>query len=77
PTARAAQQSLTIAMFVFVLPLFAVGFLPDSITAGLNALVSGANLAALPVALAGVLAATDAVLVAIARRRFSRARLAL
>ncbi len=75
PTARAAQQSLTVALFVLVLPLFALGIVPDSVKSWIDTLVAGIDLTLIPIVVGGVLLALDTALLAVARARFGRGRL--
>ena len=76
-TARAAYQSLTIAVFVIALPLFLIGFIPDSARAWLGDRLAGVNVATAVIVAGAGLAAIDFVLIAIARTRFRRGRLEL
>ncbi len=74
-TARAAQQTLSIIMFVLLIPLFALSFLPKEVLAGLDAFLVGLSL---PQLLAGallILLVFDLGLLAYALSQFRREKL--
>ena len=77
PTARAAYQSLTIAIFIVALPLFLIGFIPDSARAWLTERTAGVSVSTIVVLAAVALLAVDATLITVARLRFRRGRLEL
>jgi hypothetical protein len=77
PTARAAAQSLTVALFILMLPVFAVGILPDSVKNWVQAAVGTLDLTVIPIVLGVSLFVVDCALLWIARTRFTRTRLAV
>lgn len=76
-TARAAAQSMTIALFVLAAPLLAIGLFPNPITRWLESAVGNLDVATVPLVGACALLAVDALVIVLARTRFSRHRLAL
>lgn len=74
-TARAAQQTMSIIMFVLLIPLFALSFLPREILASLDVLLEGLNPSQLVIGALVFLLAFDAGLLAYALSQFQRAKL--
>ena len=75
PTARAAQQTMSIIMFVLLIPLFALSFLPKEIFITIAIFLDGLSLAQLAFAGLALLTALDAGLVIYALAQFKRAKL--
>ena len=74
-TARAAQQTMSIIMFVMLIPLFALSFLPREILARLDVFLDGLNPPQIIAALLVFLLVFDGGLLAYALRHFQRAKL--
>lgn len=74
-TARAAQQTMSIIMFVLLIPLFALSFLPREILASLDVFLEGLNPSQLVIGALVFLLAFDAGLLAYALKQFQRAKL--
>lgn len=74
-TARAAQQTLSIIMFVLLIPLFALSFVPQEILAGLFLFLNGLNPSQLVIGILILLLAFDAGLMAYALSQFRREKL--
>lgn len=74
-TARAAQQTMSIIMFVLLIPLFALSFLPREILASLDVFLEGLNPSQLVIGALVFLLAFDAGLLAYALSQFRRAKL--
>lgn len=74
-TARAAQQTMSIIMFVLLIPLFALSFLPREILANLDVFLDGLNPSQLVIGILVFLLAFDSGLLAYALSQFRRAKL--
>jgi ABC-2 type transport system permease protein len=74
-TARAAQQTMSIIMFVLLIPLFALSFLPKEILANFDAFLVGLSLPQIMAGILVLLLAFDAGLLAYAMTQFRRAKL--
>lgn len=76
-TVRQAQQTFSIAYFLFFIPLFALPMLPDAWKRNLMQWALTANVNTLLLAGCGLLVVVDAALILAALARFQRARLIL
>ncbi len=74
-TARAAQQTMSIIMFVLLIPLFALSFLPREILTTIFTFLDGLNPPQIIAALLVFLLAFDGGLLAYALKQFQRAKL--
>ena len=74
---RQAQQTMSILVFVVLVPLLLLPVLPQSLRATLVGLVQGADYAAILISLIGLFIAADLVLLGLSMARFKRARLIL
>lgn len=74
-TARAAQQTMSIIMFVLLIPLFALSFLPREILARLNVFLNDWNPPQIIAAILVFLLVLNGGLLAYALKQFQRAKL--
>jgi ABC-2 type transport system permease protein len=74
---RQAQQTMSVAVYVVLIPLLLLPVLPQSMRAALEGMAQGADSAAVLLSLIGLLALTDLVLLGLSMARFKRARLIL
>lgn len=74
-TARAAQQTMSVIMFVLLIPLFALSFLPREILATIFTFLDGLNPPQIIAAVLAFLLAFDGGLLAYALKQFQRAKL--
>jgi ABC-2 type transport system permease protein len=74
-TARAAQQTMSIIMFVLLIPLFALSFLPREILSRLDMFLDGLHPPQIIAATLFFLLAFDGGLLAYALKQFQRAKL--
>lgn len=74
-TARAAQQAMSIIMFVLLIPLFALSFLPRELLARLDMFLNGLNPPQIIAAVLVFLLVLDGGLLAYALKQFQRAKL--
>ncbi len=75
PTARAAQQTMSVIMFVLLIPLFALSFLPKDILASFDSFLLGLSLPQIMAGLIFILLVFDVGLLAYALSQFRRAKL--
>ena len=75
PTARAAQQTMSIIMFVVMIPLFALSFLPRALIISLDLFLDGLNLIQIAAGALLLLTALDVGLVMYALSQFKRSKL--
>jgi ABC-2 type transport system permease protein len=75
PTTRAAQQTMSILIFVLIIPLFLLSFLPKEMLFGLGALLTTINLAQLATGVIIVLFVVDAALLIYNMAQFRRDKL--
>ena len=74
---RQAQQTMSIAVYVVLVPLLLLPVFPQSLRAALAGLAQGANYAAILISLIGLLIIADLALLGVSMARFKRARLIL
>jgi ABC-2 type transport system permease protein len=74
---RQAQQTMSIAVYVVLVPLLLLPVLPQSLRATLVVVAQGANYAAILISLVGLLMVADLALLALSMARFKRANLIL
>jgi ABC-2 type transport system permease protein len=75
PTTRAAQQTMSILVFVLIIPLLLLSFLPPRILAGINALLSNVNIAQLVIGAIIILFVVDGALIMFNLAQFRRDKL--
>ncbi|MEI7849456.1 MAG: ABC transporter permease [Chloroflexota bacterium] len=76
-TTRAAQQTMSILIFVLLVPLFLLSLLPQKLLIQLNGLAAGINAAQVTGGLVTILFLLDAALIAYSLARFQRSKLIL
>lgn len=74
-TARAAQQTMSVIMFVVMIPLFALSFIPKELLISVGLFLDGLNLNQIATGALILLAAFDAGLVMYALAQFKRSKL--
>lgn len=75
PTARAAQQTMSILMFVLLVPVFLLTLLPKNILAGINGLVTNISAAQVVGGVIGILSVVDLGLIIYSMAQFQRSKL--
>jgi ABC-2 type transport system permease protein len=74
---RQAQQTMSVAVYIVLIPLVLLPMLPQSLRATLAGMAQGTNPVAILLGLAGLLALADVALLGLSLRRFKRAHLIL
>lgn len=74
---RQAQQTMSVAVFLVLIPLFLLPMLPQSMRAVLIGLALGANATAILLSISGLIVLADLALLGLAMARFKRSRLIL
>jgi ABC-2 type transport system permease protein len=74
-TTRAAQQTMSILVFVLIIPLFLLSFLPPAIMTGIIALLSTINVVLLGLGVIIILFVVDIALILFNMAQFRRAKL--
>ena len=75
PSTRAAQQTMSILVFVLMIPLFLISLLPQRLLVQVNGLVSGVSPSAFTGGLVSMLFLIDTALIAYSLVRFRRSKL--